>query len=328
MSQNSSIEWCEATWNCLAGCTEISPGCLNCYAAVMAHRLAAMGQAKYQGTTKKLPNGKVVWTGVVNLDEESLRIPLKRKKPTTYFVNSMSDLFHENVPDEFIDKVFAVMNSCTLTLPISGKSRRWHTFQVLTKRASRMHEYMDSRRPDHFRQGKHPWFEAGRGDDGPLRGMGGEIMNAGACLQWPLPNVWLGVSAEDQKRANERIPELLQTSAAVRFVSYEPAVGPVDFSGFFQVCCGRGQQVSEFEMECCNQPVGIDWVIGGCESGHGRRPSELEWFADARARCAVAGVAYFQKQIEVGGKVEHELAKFPESVRCRQYPKTTAAACG
>ena len=129
----TSIEWTMETWNPLAGCREISPGCTNCYAATMAHRLQAMGQEKYAGTTKKLLNGKVAWTGKINLDPDSLAIPLKRKKPTTYFVNSMSDLFHEDVPDEYIDQVFAVMSLA-----------KRHTFQVLTKRADRMRDYISN----------------------------------------------------------------------------------------------------------------------------------------------------------------------------------------
>src|SRR5437868_4902049 len=124
---DTSIEWVRntdgslgKTWNPLAGCKEISPGCTNCYAAVMAHRLEAMGKEKYKGTTRKLPNSKVVWTGKINLDQAALEEPLKRRKPTMYFVNSMSDLFHEDVPDEFIARVFGVMRAAPK-----------HTFQVL-----------------------------------------------------------------------------------------------------------------------------------------------------------------------------------------------------
>src|SRR5438128_1216225 len=183
MSQNSAIEWTQATWNCLAGCSEVSPGCLHCYAAIMAHRLAAMGQKKYLGTTKKLPSGKIAWTGKINMDQEALTIPLKRKKPTTYFVNSMSDLFHEDVPDEFIDQVFALM---ALT--------PWHTYQILTKRAERMRNYMRQ-----YRGASH-WMDKMRELAPPPEGHGVLLSVDGGNLR----NVWLGVSAERQQEADER----------------------------------------------------------------------------------------------------------------------------
>lgn len=181
----TKIEWAQDTWNPLAGCTEISPGCLNCYAATMAHRLAAMGQEKYKGTTKKLPSGKTAWTDKMNLDEEALQIPLKKKKPTMYFVNSMSDLFHEDVPDEFIGRVFHTM----------GVAHQ-HTFQVLTKRAERMCAFVNA------------WVNR------PFRDP--------ARMGEPFDNVWLGVSVENKQHGLPRIEHLLKTPAAVRFLSVEP----------------------------------------------------------------------------------------------------------
>lgn len=270
MSQNSNIEWTEATWNCLAGCSEVSPGCARCYAAVMAHRLAAMGQAKYQGTTKKLPNGKVAWTGKMNLDEEALLIPLKRKKPTTWFVNSMSDLFHEDVPDEFIDKVFAVMGQ-------AGN----HTFQVLTKRAERMASYVNR-----LAKSITPLENAARsigrtfkftheGRDFPL-------------LPWPIRNVWLGVSVENRQHGLPRIEHLLKTPAAVRFLSVEPLLEDVGV-----LPLSRRSEMSKPGTVYFDD---IHWVIVGGESGHGARPMHPDWVRPIRDQCIAACVPFFFKQ--------------------------------
>lgn len=270
----SKIEWTEQTWNPLAGCTEISPGCTNCYAAVMAHRLEAMGQKKYAGTTRKAASGKVTWTGKINLDEAALQDPLKRKKPTTYFVNSMSDLFHEDVPDRFIEDVFCVMAQA-----------HWHTFQVLTKRAERMPR----------------WFKTlecvGLGYDGNARDRG-KIMVSGIEYDWPLRNVWIGVSVENQKYADERIPHLLKTPATVRFLSCEPLLGPVDLAAHMNSKKGFFANVDS--LECCGKTYpkrgDIDWVIVGGESGHGARPMFSGWVRLIRDQCVRAGVPFFFKQ--------------------------------
>jgi protein gp37 len=237
MSTNSAIQWTEQTWNPLAGCSEVSPGCRNCYAAKMAKRLEAMGQEKYAGTTKTLNNGKIVWTGKIAFDEQALSIPLKRKKPTVYFVNSMSDLFHEDVPETFIRAVF-----------ISMARARQHTFQVLTKRGDRMLEIVSS------------WKRDGL----TLREGYGAV----------LPNVWLGVSVEDRRRAN-RIDVLRKVPAAVRFLSCEPLL----------------EDLGELNLE------GIHWVIVGGESGPGSRPCRLVWMRSIVGQCSAAGVACFVKQV-------------------------------
>lgn len=322
----SKIEWTEATWNPLAGCTEISPGCQNCYAAVMAHRLAAMGQAKYAGTTRKLDNGKVVWTGKIGLDADVLAIPLKRKKPTMYFVNSMSDLFHENVPDDYIDKVFGVM-----------AKTYWHTFQVLTKRAERMASYLNA------------------------KGVRSRILSAAQQFTWPgwamddvtrndkgwephLHNVWLGVSVEDQQRADERIPHLLKTPAAVRFLSCEPLLGEIDLP----LCFHSSDDPNQFDHSKC-APM-VNWVIVGGESGHGARTCHLDHVRSIVRQCKAAGVPVFVKQI--GAHVEEsgialkdtpsgkylqpakrtlklvdskggDMEEWPEWARVRQMPATT-----
>lgn len=230
MAQSSTIAWTETTWNPLAGCTWASPGCDNCYAAVMTRRLESMGQVKYAGlTTRKHFNGKI------RIDEDSLTIPMKWKRPRLIFANSMSDLFHRDVPFEFVDKVFAVM---ALTPQ--------HTYQVLTKRPERMAEYFED--VDELRRrigaaagclldGDWIWNEGKKfrpaienliDESIGLRchddGSEGQIPE----LELPLSNVHLGASVEDQKRADDRIRHLLKCPAAVRFLSIEPMLGRID----------------------------------------------------------------------------------------------------
>lgn len=272
MAQNSDIEWTDATWNPLAGCTEISPGCQNCYAAVMAHRLEAMGQAKYAGTTRKAASGKVVWTGKVNLDPKALAEPLKRRKPTRYFVNSMSDIFHKDVPDHFIAAIFGVMAAC-----------KHHTFQVLTKRADAMLGAVRLLENDIDICG----LTCGYLDSiGFERGCG----SAFEPDSWPLPNVWLGVSVENQDCASKRIPLLLQTPAAVRFLSCEPLLGLIDFTD------GPGAPDESTMGDWSVLGLGIDWVIVGGESGPGARPMHPDWARSLRDQCQAAGVSFFFKQ--------------------------------
>jgi protein gp37 len=243
MSDRSGIEWTEATWNPLVGCSILSPGCIRCYAMRMAARLEAMGHARYQGTTRKV-HGHTVWTGLVNVaPDDTLHKPLTWKKSRMIFVNSMSDLFHEDVSWRVIDKIFAVME-------LAEK----HTFQVLTKRARIMREYMAN--SDRARRSR-----------------------------WPPPNVWLGVSAERQREADERIPYLLATPAAVRFVSAEPLLGPLDIIRYMPD-----------PTENCPQ-TRLDWVIVGGESGPRSRPMRPSWARDLRDQCTRAGVPFFFKQL-------------------------------
>ena len=212
MAATSSIEWTDKTWNPVRGCSVVSPGCVNCYAMKQAHRFSGKGKA-YEGLTKQTTSGPQ-WTGKVMLAEAQLLEPLTWRQPQRVFVNSMSDLFHESMEDEWIDRVFAVMALCPQ-----------HTFQILTKRADRMRDYMvvldrDMRIPTTtFAR----WRSEAEGilqDRGDTRTI---VTNA-----WPLSNVWLGVSVESQKYADERIPLLLQTPAAARFISAEPLLGPVN----------------------------------------------------------------------------------------------------
>jgi len=267
----SKIQWTEKTWNPLTGCEEISPGCANCYAARMAKRLEAMGQEKYAGTTRTLANGKTVWTGKINLVEDALTIPLGIKKPTMWFVNSMSDLFHKDVPDEFIDKVFAVMALCPQ-----------HIFQVLTKRADRMAEYWSFFfRPNSIDSAKCEMMsklpDQGRLVDAYIGEEDSGYFKHGRYLS----NVWLGVSVEDQARADERIPHLLRTPAAIRFLSCEPLLENLDLWRYLQ------EDMPWPRVDLC--------IIGG-ESGPQARPCNVTHSLSLIQQCKTAGVKVFFKQ--------------------------------
>jgi protein gp37 len=404
----TGIEWTDETWNPLAGCTIHSAGCTNCYAMKMAARLEAMGSPVYQGLTKKTKAGPV-WTGKVNFSEKALLKPLRWKKPRKIFVNSMSDLFHEDVPDEWIDRVFAVMALCPQ-----------HSFQLLTKRSGRMREYCSDPAtpfrvarsmakiinapdgPEEFRpverfpsyivsshghvysekRGKRKRLRPDAGEQGHLRvplfreggprrgermsvhrlvlcafkgsppsenaqgrhldgdprnnaignliwgdqaenwqdskahgsfrrysklteaqvaeirergGRGeaaysiakdfpvsdtqvrniltGEQWSVAPPLKWPLATVWLGVSVEDQRTADERIPDLEATPAAVIWISAEPMLGQLELG-----------------------ELNVDWVVCGGESGPGSRPMHPDWARSLRDQCAAAGVKFLFKQ--------------------------------
>lgn len=288
----SKIEWTGETWNPVVGCSVVSPGCTNCYAMRMAARMEAMGDAAvkagrtvpgphYAGTTRWV-NGKPVWTGKVALaPDHILTAPLRRRTPTTYFVNSMSDLFHEDVPDGWILRVFAVMALCPQ-----------HTFQILTKRSARMRAVLSAASFEGLVSDKAiSYWQPGT----PNKWRG-----------WPLPNVWLGVSTEDQRRADERIPDLLATSAAVRFVSAEPLLGPINL-----VLLGE-------PGESGGQWPSISWVIVGGESGLGAREFKLGWACDIVRQCQQANVAVFVKQIGARPTYAHDGIELPVTIRDRK----------
>lgn len=306
MGDRSAIQWTNATWNPVTGCTKVSPGCAHCYAALVANRFWPTQYPKIPYETRTGAANIIVrgererlFTDV-QCHEDRLDQPLRWKKPRKVFVNSMSDLFHEAVPDAFIDRVFAVMALAPQ-----------HTFQVLTKRAERMQRYLDyhgTRR----RVAQHV-------EDGPRF--------------WPLLNVWLGVSVENQHFADERIPLLLQTPAAVRFVSFEPLLADVgDISRWIseqmptgsplsglEFCprCGSGPRQRADTIECpdCGYQWSgprlldmvegdqrqalprLDWVIVGGESGPGARPFDVAWARSIVGQCQAAGVACFVKQL-------------------------------
>ena len=207
MTGKSKIQWTDATWNPLAGCSIVSPGCTNCYAMRQAARIERMGGATHYAGLTETVKGKPVWTGKVALaSEKTLLAPLRWKSPRKIFVNSMSDLFHDSVPDEWIDRIFAVMALAPQ-----------HTFQILTKRSKRMRGYL-----------LNPWARINIGDRvGNISADGDNDQDAFINGPWPLPNVWLGVTTEDQPRADERIPDLLATPAAVRGVSIEPMLNQI-----------------------------------------------------------------------------------------------------
>lgn len=247
MPGDSSIEWTEKTWNPVTGCFEVSPGCAHCYAKVFAERWRGIpGHPYEQGFDLRL------WP-------ERLEIPLRWRKPRMIFVNSMSDLFHEDVPAEFIARVFGTMAAAS-----------WHTFQVLTKRPQRMVELLN-----------HPEFES------VMRRASGELGH-----ELPLPNVWLGVSIENRRFVG-RADLLRQTPAAVRFISAEPLLGPL-VAPNSPVTPGRA---SRYPQPGAGLDLNlIDWLIVGGESGPKHRPVREEWVRDLRDACSDIGVLFFLKQ--------------------------------
>jgi protein gp37 len=284
MAGKTKIEWATDTWNPVVGCTIVSPGCTNCYAMRFAGaRLDGSPKAPhYAGTTMRSKAG-AVWTGKVALaPEHILTAPLRWRRPRMIFVNSMGDLFHEAVPDEWIDQVFAVM-------ALSPQ----HTFQVLTKRAERMRAYLVQ-----FRQeGRHVVSDRVTSRD---RRDGNRFLLLERDQCWPLPNVWLGVSAEDQRRAEERIPHLLATPAAVRFVSAEPLLAQVNLH-WMHVPGTNGLdalhgETEELETGRIVRGPRLDWIIVGGESGPSARPMHPDWARSIRDQCAAAGTAFLFKQ--------------------------------
>ena len=224
----TKIEWTNRTWNPVTGCTAISPGCANCYARAMSHRFH--------------------WSFEVTCHPERLDIPLYWRKPRMIFVNSMSDTFHEKVPDDFKRKIFRIILDCPQ-----------HTFQVLTKRPE----------------------------------------NIARIYDWGQNNLWLGVSAETQEWADRRIRELMKIPAAVRFVSFEPLLGPINARPYLER---------------------INWCIIGCESGPKRRECKIEWIESLVDQCREAGVPCFVKQVSINGRVSKNPDEWPESIRIREWP--------
>ena len=275
MGDKSKIEWCDATWNPVTGCTRVSEGCRNCY----IERTPAF---RIHG--RKFANG----TTGVQLHPERLDQPLKWKRPRRIFVNSLSDLFHEDVPDSFIDQVMRAM----------ANTKR-HTYQVLTKRPARMLTYLSG-------WWKRCYQDFETGESIPVD---------------PCPHIWFGVSVESQETADERIPILLQTPAAVRFVSAEPLLGPVKINfercyrtqhvdrlshGFlfdgddpYVVCawCGERRDAITNRLIGSSFSSRIDWVIVGGESGPGSRPCDLAWIRSVKDQCQAAAVPVFIKQL-------------------------------
>ena len=277
---DTEIEWADRVWNPTTGCDKVSPGCDHCYALTMAKRLKGIGSAKYQRDGDPKTSGPGFG---VSTHDDALTLPLRWRKPAKVFVNSMSDLFHAEIPDAFIARVFAVMALAPQ-----------HTFQLLTKRHARMRSLLAA--PDFERAVGVEWLRH------PAR------VTYTPGPRWPLPNVWAGVSVEDQHWADIRIPALLETPSAVRWISAEPLLGPLDLSAWLNtagtlVCgCGVAPPGAPGWSGGCSPscmwpaPSGLDWVVTGGESGSGARPAHPAWFRSIRDQCKSAGVAYHHKQ--------------------------------
>lgn len=305
----TGIQWTDAVWNPTTGCDQVSPGCDNCYALTMAKRLKGMGQAKYQNDGDPRTSGPGF--GITE-HPDALLVPLRWRKPRRVFVNSMSDLFHAGVSDEFIAKVWATM----------AQTPR-HTYQILTKRPARMRAWLRRCAPwDGYvtHNGRAP----GAYNDGPdsgvivgylpstvtkhhgVRTKGGPRSEVRQVGSWPLANVWLGVSVESQRWADIRIPALLDTPAAVRWLSCEPLLSGLDLG----LAAGR-----------------IDWIVVGGESGSGAGPMSLDWVRSLRDQCQEASVPIFVKQLGSVWASEHggprkggDPVHWPADLRVRDYP--------
>lgn len=284
----SKIEWTEKTWNPVIGCSLASPGCARCYAGTMARRQVAMAEglgkvSPYASVVRiaepgqKPRTGAAAWNGDVKFLPDRLAEPLRWRRASRVFVNSMSDLFHERLAFDDIAAVFGVMAAC-----------HHHTFQVLTKRPERMAAFIHwaTNWRTQYAQGAHaclhnalsnaPAYLPGLEDDDGPDAVGDSLRG----LVWPLPNVWLGVSVEDTKRAEERLPILgaLRAQGWRTFASVEPLIGPISH-GFI------------------NRWQAAEWVVIGGESGPHSRRCEVDWIREIRDDAQAAGAAVFVKQV-------------------------------
>jgi protein gp37 len=297
MSDASRIEWTDATWNTVTGCTKVSPGCDHCYAEMFAERWRGIPDHPYT-------NGFDL-----TLRPDRLTLPLRWRRPRRVFVNSMSDLFHDTVPDEHIARVFAVMLAA-----------EHHTFQVLTKRHARMRSVLNS-----------PAFadrvlELAVADYGVLPWRDQDHW-------WPVPNVWLGVSVENQHWADIRIPALTETPAAVRFLSCEPLLGPLDLSAWLGIeYSDMGLWLAEMFATISGRRPALHWVIVGGESGPAARPIDWWWIGDVIEQCQAAEVPVFVKQLGTAWARLHggdpkggDPTCWPADLRLRQFPSTAVS---
>lgn len=266
----TKISWTDKSINTITGCTPISEGCKNCYAKAMHKRLAAMGQEKYSKPFSEIVTHPKVLKRVIS-----------RQVPTKYFVNSMSDTFHEDVPYNHLTEIFNLMSLASQ-----------HTFQVLTKRPENMLKFME-------------YFY-------------GEYVQKNDVIQ----NVWLGTSVENQTTANERIPYLLKTPAKVRFLSVEPMLEQIDLSKFLFYPCGASLGIVHNCSEKLRRvEINIDWVIVGCESGHGKRECKIEWIENIVEQCEKACVPVWVKQLNINRMVKKEVEDFPKHLQIQQFPE-------
>jgi protein gp37 len=295
MGSETSIEWTNATWNPVRGCRRVSPGCENCYAEVIAGRFSGPGM-HHEGLATYSKEHGARWTGDVRVIKEKFDQPLNWKKGRMIFTNSTSDLFYKEFSDETIAAVFGIMATA-----------KHHTFQVLTKRADRLPEWF-------------AWVEryakannttpmqvclhyAQRASEHPALRRMDDI----GMWTWPRPNIWLGVSVENQRYADERVPRLIATPAAVRFVSYEPALGPVDLTDITlpdelaegaRLRTARCNALTEMDDDhFYNRHPKLDWVIVGGESGRKARSFHAAWARTVVSHCKSYGVPVFVKQM-------------------------------
>ncbi|HWU21058.1 MAG TPA: phage Gp37/Gp68 family protein [Nocardioides sp.] len=305
MSDQSHIQWTDATWNTVSGCTRVSPGCERCY--IDRTPPFRMNGRRFDGP------GIGATTGVI-LHEDRLTLPLSWRKPRRVFVNSLSDLFHQSVPDEHIAKVFA-------TIALTPQ----HSYQILTKRPGRMRSLLASGQ----------WqYQVHVNANNLLAAQGHEKRHAMPwAFQWPLPNAWLGVSTESQRWAETRIPLLLETPAAVRFISAEPLLGEIRLTrlkrrnGWLIDALGGAAASPDGEVYAYTPSV-LDWVIVGGESGPGARPMDWLWAMDLVVQCGGHHVPVFVKQLGSVWARENGAAdrkggdaqEWPMGLREREFP--------
>ncbi len=274
----TKINWCDETWNPITGCSPISPGCANCYAKQMAQRLKGRYGYPVDDPFKPTPH------------RDKLGLPLLWKKPRRIFVCSMGDLFHNDVGVAYPAEVIAATTLCPQ-----------HRFLILTKRPTGMLMFFDWAR---YTEGGNENISEARED---------MIFDERDPCDWDpeFPNLWLGTSCENQEYADKRIPHLLKIPAAVRWLSLEPLLSPIDIRKW----------LGPIFPKLCPPEEGILWTVIGCESGHGRRPCKIEWVHSIVEQCQAANVPVWVKQIEIDGKVETDMAKFPKELQVRELPK-------
>lgn len=322
----TKIEWTDESWSPITGCSLESPGCTNCYAMRLAGT-RLKNHSSRAGLTIETKTGPV-WTGEVRFNEQWLDQPLRWARPRMIFVCPHADLFHPSVPREWIDSIFAQIALCP-----------HHTFQVLTKRSDRMRRYMnDPATPARIYELACDIVVGGeRGIVLIAPGLDAEKAPPGRRVQlgqWPLPNVWAGVSVEDQERAQARVPDLLATSAAMRWLSLEPLLGPVNLRSIStfrfrgaEVLNGLSGQTSGMFGEPAGRLPGLDWAVCGGESGPRARDFDPAWGVDLLEQCEEEGVPFFFKQL--GAKRDPKRYKafdtWPAGWRVRQWPEQLAA---
>lgn len=310
----TTIEWTDETLNVVVGCDKISPGCKNCYAVKLA-ATRLRNEPKYKGLAVR-KGDHYEWTGKAHIWKKTLNKVFDWRKPRKIFLTSMGDPFHTSISNKELELMFGVM-----------ALNQQHTFQVLTKRPERMREFMRSRTAHQCLDTlSDPEFD-GIGEDNKLKL---EPIDSAKLVLWPPPNVWLGVSVENQQCANERIPLLLKTPAAVRFLSCEPLLEDVNLE---QAICEMTINASGESEPLGVRPKdeGIHWVIVGGESGDKARPFNLQWARNIVHQCQEGDVAVFVKQLgdnphdngvalDFGSKGK-EFGDWPKELQVREFPR-------